>query len=265
MTEAETKAAMELQRPLEHVATPLATIDVLPSFASIVEAVKGGGLSPDDIAKLLSVYRELKTDQAEQAYNMAFACFQGECPEIPRARMADIVTKSGARIKYTYADIETIMRTIGPALAKHGLSVSFDDSVVEGNMLTAVCRCSHVGGHSQVSRFSVTTETTAGMSPQQKYGNAATYAQRRALNQRLGLWTGDPDHDGGEPPAPAEKLTDVQQAYISKLVEEVGQDWDALLRFFGVANLSEATQDKYAEAVRGLEQKRAQQTKGKAS
>lgn len=258
-SEPETQAAMELQKPLEPASTQLATTDALPSFASIVEAVRGGQLSADSVEKLLAVYRELKADKAKEEYNMAFAAFQAECPHIPRTKKVDIST---AGIAYTYADIETIMETIGPTLKSHGLSVSFDDSTVEGNMLTATCRCSHIGGHSLVSSFKVTVDSKAGMSPQQKYGSAATYAQRRALSSRLGLWTGDPDHDGGEPPEPSPLLTEQQREHIADLAGQVNQNWDDLLRWWNVPNFADATQAKYEAAVRFLEQKKQQQMKG---
>lgn len=257
-SEAEVDAAIKLHRP--PTAAPLAPTDALPPFESIVERLSG--MSPESVEKLLTVYRELKADKAEEAYNMAFAGFQAECPAIPRNRNADIVTKQGGRIKYAYADIEQVMRTIGPVLENYGLSVSFDDSTIEGNMLTAACRCSHIGGHSRVSKFTCTTDTPAGMSPQQKAGNAATYAQRRALNQRLGLWTGDPDHDGGEPPAPSPLLTKEQQKHIERLVKETGADWSLFLKWWGVPNFADACQDKYEAAIRELERKKQLQTKG---
>lgn len=259
-SKAEVDAAIELHRP--PTPAPLSTTDALPSFDSIVQAVGSGSLSAEAVEKLLTVYRELKADKAEEAYNVAFANFQKDCPKIPRTSKADIVTRQGGNIKYSYADVETIMDTIGPILAEHGLSVSFDDSTIEANMLTASCRCSHVGGHSRVSKFTVTTETTAGMSPQQKAGNAATYAQRRALSQRLGLWTGDPDTDCAEPPAPSPLLTKEQQDHITKLVEETHTDWTAFLGWWKVANFSEARQDKYDAAVKFLGQRKQQQTKG---
>jgi hypothetical protein len=126
-------------------------------------------------------------------------------------------------------------------------------------MLTAKCRCSHIGGHSRVSSFAVPTETRAGMSPQQKFGAAATYAQRRALSSVLGLWTGDPDTDCADPPAPSPLLTEQQRKHIDELGTEVNQNWDDLYRWWGISNLAEATQDKYAAAVKILE---AKKTKG---
>lgn len=268
-TVAQNAAAMELHRPLATVppaaAAPLATTEALPSFGSIVEAVKGGGMSSDDVAKLLSVYRELKADQAEQAYNVAFAKFQKDCPVIPRSSTAKIkvASEKGAGFAYSYADIETIMRTIGPVLIENGLSVSFDGSTMDDkNRLVATCRCSHIGGHSRTSSFPVTTESSGGMSPQQKYGAAATYALRRAISQCLGLWTGDPDHDGAaEPPAPAELLTGPQKQKITALVAETGADWNRFLDWWGIANLGDALQDKYKEAIRFLEAKRHYQGK----
>jgi hypothetical protein len=257
-SDAETKAAIEVQRP----PTPLMKVDALPSFESIVQSVAGGQLTADGVATLMEVYLKRQDQLAEQAYNAAFAAFQQQCPKIPRTSKVKI---SNAGIAYSYASVETIMDTIGPVLAANGLSVSFEGTKVEGNMLTATCRCSHVGGHSRVSSFAVTTDSKAGMSPQQKYGAAATYAQRRALSGRLGLWTGDPDHDGGEPPAPSPLLTEQQRQHIERLVNEAGAEWSKVLGWWKVANLNEACQDKYEAAVRSLEwQKKQRQTKGLA-
>lgn len=259
MTASKSKAAMDLQAPSKQAPTPLATMDTLPSFESIVEAVGKGTLSADGVATLMEVYLKRQDQLAEQAYNVAFAAFQAECPDIPRTQKVKI---SNAGIAYNYADIETIMETIGPTLATHGLSVSYEDSKVESNMLTATCRCSHIGGHSRQSSFSVCIDTKAGMSPQQKYGAAATYAQRRALSSRLGLWTGDPDHDGGEPPAASPLLTEEQRKHIDFLVKETDTNWDNLMRWWKVPNFSDACQDKYEAAIQFLNQRKQQQTKG---
>lgn len=262
-SKAEVDAAIELHRPPKP--TPLAKTDALPPFEAIVERL--AGMSPEAVEKLLTVYRELKADKAEEAYNAAFAAFQEECPRIPRTSKVNISTSG---VAYNYANVEKIMETIGPVLAANGLSVSFEDTKVENNMLTATCRCSHVGGHSREASFSVCIETKAGMSPQQKYGAAATYAQRRALSQRLGLWTGDPDHDGGEPPTSSPLLTEQQRQHIVKLAGEVKQNWDDLLKWWGVPKnektgnreIAEATQDRYLAAVDFLNRKLAEQTKG---
>lgn len=254
---AETKAAMEVYKPPGE----LATTDRLPPFESIIERL--GGMAPEAVEKLLAVYRELKADKAEEAYNVAFAAFQADCPEIPRNRAAKFVTSGGGSVNYTYADLEQTMRTIRPVLEAHNLSVSFDDSTVDGSMLTAICRCSHIGGHSCVSRFTVTIESKAGMSPQQKYGNAETYAHRRALNSRLGLTTGDPDTDGASPAEPSPLLTEQQRQHIADLAGKTKTDWDSLLRWWGVPNFADACQDKYEAAVRFLNQRKQQQTKGK--
>lgn len=260
LSKAEVDAAIELRRPPK--AAPLATTDALPPFEAIIERL--GGMSPEAVEKLLAVYRELKADKAEQAYNIAFAAFQAECPTIPRTKTAKIASSKGTGFSYDYADIETIMRTVRPVLVKYGLSVSFDSEQFDekARTLTATCRCSHVGGHSQVTSFPVPTESSAGMSPQQKHGAASTYAKRRALSDRLGIWTGDPDHDGGEPPAPSPLLTEEQRQHIEGLVKETGADWGLFLKWWGVPNLGDACQDKYAGAVRELERKKQQQTKG---
>lgn len=260
VSEAESEAAMEVYAPPK--AAPLAKADALPPFETIIERL--GGMSPEAVEKLLAVYRELKADKAEQAYNIAFAAFQAECPTISRTQTAKIVSNKGAGFSYNYADIETIMRTVRPVLVKYGLSVSFDSEEFDEKTrtLTATCRCSHVGGHSAVTSFPVPTESSAGMSPQQKHGAASTYAKRRALSDRLGIWTGDPDHDGGDPPAPSPLLTEEQRQQITDLVGEVNQNWDDLLRWWGVPNFSDARQDKYKAAVTFLELKK-QKMKGK--
>lgn len=269
---------MELQRPVvapvvaEQPATPLAKTDVQPlSFEGFVEAVSTGKMSAEAVEKLTDVFLKVQAARAEQEYNRAFAEFLRECPSIPRNRIRrwKSATDKGVGFTTYYANAEDIMRAIEPCLLKHGFSISFDDQELKPNILVEHCRCSHVGGHSRSAPCHMPLESSSpAMSAQDKFDAASTRAKCGALRKILGLWTAQSStSDGADeppPPAPSPLLTEQQRGHIADLAGAVNQDWDDLLKWWGVPNFADATQDKYKAAVKFLEQKKQQQTKGTA-
>lgn len=272
-SDAESKAAMEVYKPVEP--TPLATTDVQPlSFEGFVQAVSTGKMSAEAVEKLATVFLKVQDHNAVQQYNVAFAAFRKECPPPPRKHVREWkkAKTEGTAFTTYYADTETILRTVAPVLAEHGLCISFDDAELNGNVLTECCRCSHVGGYSRTAKSPMPLESASpAMSAQDKFDAASTRARRQALQKVLGIWTEGytPNTDAEpEPPAPSPLLTEQQRQHIEKLGKEVGQNWDDLLEWWeiekveGVRSLNRATQDKYAAAVKFLEQKKRERTEG---
>jgi hypothetical protein len=268
-SDAESKAAMDLQAPVTPVPTPLATTDVAPlSFEGFVQAVSTGKMSAEAVEKLAGVFLKVQDHNAIQQYNVAFAAFRKECPPPPRehVRSWKKAGDSGAGFKTYYADTETILRTVSPVLAAHDLCISFDDGELDGNVLTECCRCSHVGGYSRTAKSQMPLESASpAMSAQDRFDAASTRARRQALQKVLGIWTEGytPGTDAEpEPPTPSPLLTEKQRQHIEALVEETGADWSKVLGWWKVANLNEACQDKYEAAVRSLEWQKQQRTEG---
>lgn len=152
-------------------------------------AVKQGA-SVDTLERLMVVRTQLKAETAREAYFASLAAFQAECPIISKRRKVAI--PGGAN--YAYAPLEEIVVKVQPLLEKHGFSHQEDSEITEG-WVTAVVTITHRLGHAETKRFKVPSETKAGMSPQQKYGAAMTFATRYAFCAALGIRTGETDTD----------------------------------------------------------------------
>lgn len=142
------------------------------------------------LERLMVVRTQLKAEAAKEAYFAALAAFQAECPVI--AKKNAVAIPGGAN--YKYAPLEYIVRKVQPLLEKHGFSHQEDSEITEG-WVTAVVTVTHRAGHAETKRFKVPSETKAGMSPQQKYGAAMTFATRYAFCAALGIRTGEQDTD----------------------------------------------------------------------
>lgn len=142
------------------------------------------------IERLMVVRTQLKQERSKEAYFAALAGFQAECPVIKKKRR--VVIPGGAN--YAYAPLEQIVPQVQPLLDKYGFSHQEDSDITEG-WVTAIVTITHREGHSETKRFKVPSETKAGMSPQQKYGAAMTFATRYAFCAALGIRTGDQDTD----------------------------------------------------------------------
>lgn len=215
---------------------------------------------PVEVLERLVALQERVTERAaRKAFFDALTAFQQECPEIPKNRKVDYVTKSGSKVKYNYAEYEEIARVIRPILARHGLSYSFAGELKGASLMDVVCVLRHIDGHVERTPFPTPIDTNASMSPSQKNGAALTYGRRQSLISALGLTTADEDNDGAEPgaqPGDDEFITEEQARNLDVLIDDAGADKAKFLRFLGVASLGELRKGQLAEATRSLEEKR---------
>lgn len=223
------------------------------TIADLVTLAKTGDLDVGVLERLVALQERATARNARDAFNEALAAFQDECPQIARTAGADFVNRKGGQTQYNYAPLDEVARVIRPILRRHGLSYTWD-ATVAGNMLTETCHVRHVEGHSESSSFTVPTETNAAMSPQQKYGAAATYAQRRSLISALGITTAEDDTDGAE--IDPDPISADQEATLNALIREVRPNMPKFLEYFRIDTVVELPVSRYQEAVAMLEQKR---------
>ena len=205
---AKPKDEMTQQPIAEMVTQALAPIvDMNALFDKAIEKDR-----PLEVIKALNeMFIEEKKRMAEQAYTLAMAQFQKDCPIIRREQ-------DGVHAKF--APLPDIVKVTAPILHENGLSCTFD-SRVENGMLTEYCKVKHIEGHSEVSQYS--TPVVAGganMNLHHEHGSANSYAKRYAYCNALGIMTADLDDDGGLPPDPIteeqlDELINMTEAYIS--------------------------------------------------
>lgn len=213
------------------------------------------GMAPEQLAILAELEEKIARRQAEVAFANAFAAFQRDCPPIKHTATANVTTKSGSRYSYTYAPLDEVDRVVKPMLAQHGLSYGWDVLVEgAGKLLTVITTIYHELGHSRASRFTVPTDSDAGMSPQQKFAAASQFAQRRGVALALGITTSDSDPDEAQvDPTP---ITEDQATEINDLIDDTKTKIAKVLEFAGVDAIAKIRAVDYQRVKDVLLQKR---------
>lgn len=197
------------------VTTP--SVPITEPFMLIAHAVQNGQLDIETIKELRALQKEMKADEAQEAFVRAMAGFQSACPTIEKNKEV----KNNGKVIYKYAPLDTIVSTVRPILAKYNLAYTVTvEQTVEA--ITATCKITHSQGHSETSSFAVPITGTQMMSAPQKVASALTYAKRYAFCNALGILTGDEDTDATQ--TNGDKQAKDQRAQIRLALRSLGFD-----------------------------------------
>lgn len=251
MTKSEAAVQAFAPEPVEVVKGSGAMLGDSP-LALLSRAVERG-TPVEAIEKLVQLVREEQDRAAAREFAEALARFQSTCPPIPKTSTASIVSEAkGTKFSYSYAELDTIARTVAPHLHPLGFSYSWDSEVGEATV-TAIATLRHRNGHSISARFSAPVDSAARMNVSQRHAAALTYAKRQALVQVLGITTADPDDDTERP---SERITADQAATLQALIDETGANVAKVLTYAGVTALDDVRKETYPAIIRGLEARR---------
>ena len=154
--------------------------------------------------------------------------------------------------KSKFASLKEVARVARAALAKHGVFVG-QEITGEGSLIYCTTKFLHKSG--EVLSFGPTPFPVPRNDPQ-GYGSATTYARRYSLSAALCL-VGDDDDDGNAATnAVSKPITEKQAAELEALIEDVGADKAAFLKWLKVSKLAELPASEYSRARKGLEAKR---------
>lgn len=245
-------------------ATAVAVHQTAPgAIIELVRLAVDKGLGVEALERLQVLHERVSDRQAALDFAEAFSRFQASCPPIPKSSAASITTKSGLKYGYKYAELDQIARTTRPHLEANGLSYLWD-SVVEKNVLTCRCTLRHLNGHRETSSFSAPVDSAAGMSEQQKFAAALTYARRQSLVQVLGLTTTDDDNDAAADQVT--RITEDQALYLNDLLTELDLDRAKFLAWAeveSVAQIAAANFTACERAIRATAEQRSARQRGK--
>ena len=199
------------QAPAEIDLTPgdyqVVPVDDKPEVA-MMQIIATASANPNtDIEKMKSLI-EMKKDMdqydANKEYWKALAKMQ---PKLP------IVEKLGTGHNSKYAKFEDVIEAISPILSKHGFSLTFKHTNLEGGMILTTGRLAHKDGHIEEDQFAIPPDTSGNKSPIHAVGSARSYGKRYTTGSLLGLAFRDEDDDGQSATTPAqEKPAPVSQA-----------------------------------------------------
>lgn len=231
----------------------LAVSEGANSITNLLTLAVQRGTPVAELKELVDLHERMEKREAVKAFAAAMAAFQKECPQIKKSSTASVATKGGSKWSYTYAELDEIAGTVGPVLARNGLSYTWD-CIVDKTMLTAICIVRHVEGHSIEAKFTLPTEASSpGMNAQQAVGAALTYAKRQSLCAALGLTMTDNDTDAVDPTP----ITDDQVTVLIDLINDTGANQQKFLEFMNAVSITLIRKADYQKAVAALQRKRA--------
>jgi len=251
-----------MQHAIEPVVEPPSTavIALAPtSVDHLLTAAIERGATVEALERIMSMRRELKAEQAREAFVSALAAFQGECPVIHKSK-AVLVNGSP---RYHYAPLECIVAQVKELLQRHGLSYTLN-AVVEDKWVTAKCSITHREGHTEVSEFKVPIEAGAKMSEPQKFASALTFAKRYAFCNALGILTGDEDDDNQVAVPPEQMARKIAQDKTAKpQSEEAVRDFNnRVVQFEAFCNQHSQAVNEFFRSIKWLGPDEVWQTLG---
>lgn len=146
----------------------------------------------ETMERLLAMREKLNEEKAKTEFFKALSAFQADCPIIKKNKK--VLQKNSNQVRYSYASLDSIVSQISPILAAHGLSYMFKSASHDGVVVQS-CEIRHFLGHSETSSFTIPIDPDGYMGDAQKSGSASSFAKRYALQDALGILTGDEDDD----------------------------------------------------------------------
>lgn len=235
--EAETPEPQQTRGPQDEApARPKATEHAKPKVTvlervhidpqSLIKTALEKDAGIDILERLFALAKDVREQQAREAWYSAMAKFQKECKPITKTGEARILSKTGPGYRYTYAPLGEIMSTILPVMGPLGLSVSYRTKD-EPDRIRASCIVSHEFGHSESSgEVSIPIEKAnpeKGANAMQRVGIAKSYAKRYALLDIIGLAPED-DPDAQVEDRESDKVTRPRRASEKDAPRAVPQD-----------------------------------------
>ena len=216
---------------------PAPTITPLSLLSSALDR----GADEQVLSQLIGLHERSRADDARCAFEAALTAAKAELPVIAKTQIASIGSKH-----YRHEDLAEIARAVGPVLARHGLAYRFRSNS-DGERVTITCVTSHRDGHSEENSLSAGADHSGEKNAIQAIGSTLTYLQRMTLKAALGLAAAD--DDDGKAAGVAETITRQQARELLALIDEVGGEHEALLRFFKIKAFAELPARRFRQAL----------------
>jgi hypothetical protein len=165
-------------------------------------AAQRQGASLADVREMMAIHREMKADEAREAFREDFAAFRGENIIIPKTRRVD----RGAGGSFDQAEYDEVCRRLSPALSKHGFSFRHDQRfglqrrMIDGTendigWVWVTCHLEHRKGHAEKLELEGPPGDLKVNTPTQNMQVTASYLKRQSLLAITGTATGGEDDE----------------------------------------------------------------------
>ena len=223
------------------------------SPAAMMQMAQSRGMTAVELKELLQVQKEWEANEARKAYFAAVAAFKENPPEILKDKKNSQFNDSG------YTSLGNLLKTVNPALGKHGLSASFEIS--QGTeIITVTCKLSHSMGHGESVSSSAPPDKSGGNSknPIQQIKSTITYLKGVTFESVTGLAATDAnlDDDGNAAGSPQEVISMDQATEITDLINETKSNIPAFLKWIKADSVETIAAKDYKKAITMLQAKK---------
>lgn len=207
-------------------------------------------LPVETIERFLAMRKELKADQAREAYVRAMAKLQGELPTIKKLKAND---GTGSK----YAPLEDIISQTRKVISENNFSYNWDTKTT-ATSIEVVCKATHADGHVETSTMvSDVAEGTKVNTAPQKAAITITYLKRYTLCNLFGIVVADEDMDArNEKSNPKQKSPLDPKAKIIHNLKTLGYettDREVIIDTVTKLTQLELEEKNYSEIVSRLE------------
>lgn len=226
--------------------------------------------------KVMAEFQQnMVAQQSKLDFNADFHAMQAELPSIAQDGKIVIRDKNDKSanprvIQSTpYATFPNIMKVVKPILQVHNFTLNYTIATEpDGKPTVTGILYSTRGSHSQTSTMTLPMDTTGSKNNVQGVGSAVAYAKRYIAIGLLNLISHAPedkDDDGaGAGDAGMAPIDGRQFTALNDKIEEVKADKRKFCDHFGISGIAKLPQKSFDTAMKLLEQKARQTTKGKA-
>lgn len=197
---------------------------VRPTAISVLELAVRQGANVDTLTKLLELQERFEANEARKAFDVAFAAFQAEAPELKKTR--DVSFDKGKTTAYKYAPLDEITEKVRPILAKHGLSYKWQQAQGAGT-IAVTCVLKHTQGHYDTNTLEGPPDSSGSKNATQAVCSGTSYLRRYTLLGVLGMATSDEDIDGVTMQEAADFLTVISE---SRTIDELKKNYQDAIK-----------------------------------
>jgi len=159
------------------------------------------GADVQRMAQLFDLQLRWEQNEARKAYTQAMAAFKRNPPSIEKDRQVDFTSeRTGKRTAYRHATLDNAAAIIGEALAKVGISATWETAQEENGLVAVTCILTHEQGHSERTTLKAKPDDSGGKNPIQSLGSVVSYLERYTLFAATGVAPKGIDNDGKETP-----------------------------------------------------------------
>lgn len=227
-----------------------------PDMGQLLSAIAQGGVTAGNVEaleRIAAVWERQEERMARRDFDEALAALQAECQIVQPNRQ---IPDNNGNLRSEFADYVGIWKQVGPLIAKHRFSISWDtERLSEPARIVVSCILSR-GGHSRVTKFAARISAPPKSSDAQADGATNSIAKRYALCNALNIVVGYDDARAEGDTISPEAAQQLEQA--AREVYTTDAEITKFLEFLGAPTFAQVTDAKLDVGMDHLNRRRLQ-------